>query len=248
MSFWISSRGTRLIVIDDIPKLITVLEQLARTGGAFQTCEDAQTVFLQILKAMLNLSGRRDFIPELPITSVSSPLLQLELSLQGCYLTGRDESGITAPLRDLLFDALQNDTDIACRMLQVIPDAWGHHNGPRVSRELCNIYLDIYNSTEQSEARNLALVNMKVLMDDLLHRGDLSGLASTKDLISLIQLAGSQEMSPGLSNAVTTVSGPLMATMALRKEPWIGAILKSWGNTLADALDVDNVSSLRVYF
>jgi len=240
----------RNALLDDLPRLVAVLEEQARLGGAFQSCEDVLTAYFQIWNLILELSdadpsqGAAVKISEEMLTCVASSLLREQLAIQGVYeaRNARDVSSLWQHLAN----ALETDTDTACKMLELIPDAWStQKSSKQICYSLCHLYVEICKLIRDPTARILALTNLKELMDDVLARGkSMAGLLpSSKSLIELWEDIQVEDISPGLSHATLAVSGSIMAAFLARREPGSEHMLRAWGDMLADALDVDNVST-----
>lgn len=182
------------------------------------------------------------------LTSVSSALLREQLAIQGVYETRN--AGAVSSLWVHVANALETDMDTACKMLEIIPEVWSRQKkSKQVCYSLCNLYVEICKLIRDPGVRILALSNLKELMDDVLAQGrSMAGLLpSSQNLRELWEDIQAEDINPGLSHATLAVSGPIMATFIARREPGTEHMCKAWGDMLADALDVDNVSILRGY-
>lgn len=240
-------------LLGDLPRLISVLEQQARLGGAFQSCEDVLTAYFQIWNLISELNendaseGATVTLSEDSLASVSSALLREQLAIQGVYEARN--AGDVSSLWTHLANALDTDMDTACKMLEIIPEVWStQKKSKQVCYNLCNLYVEMCKLVRHPQARTLALSNLKELMDGVLARGrSMAGLLpSSKSLVELWEDIQSEDINPGLSHATLAVSGPIMATFLARREPGCEHMLRAWGDMLADALDVDNVSISRI--
>ncbi|KAL1874253.1 hypothetical protein Daus18300_003617 [Diaporthe australafricana] len=151
-----------------------------------------------------------------------------------------------ASLRSSLFDALDQDTDTACMLVEAVPSIWGKSE----VAELCTLYLDICKHTKQPEARALALKNLTSLLDDQISQGNLHDLPGPEEFESFQQsILGS--INPTLANAVLAASGP---TLAIQILPHSGQMsffmleqrLRAWGKAVADALHDSNTFDMRI--
>jgi hypothetical protein len=236
-------------LLADLPRLISVLEQQAKHGGSFQTCEDVLTAYFQIWNLVLKLVGvgtSQSAITAISgemLLSVSSALLREQLAIQGVY-EARNAGDVSA-LWAHLATALDTDMDTACEILEIIPEVWSvQQKSKQICFNLCNLYVEICKLLRDAQVRTLALTNLKELMDGVLAQGrSMAGLLpSSKSLVELWEDIQSEDINPALSHATLAVSGPILATFLARREPGCEQMLKAWGDMLADALDVDNVS------
>lgn len=225
------------------------MEHQARLGGAFQSCEDVLTAYFEIWNLLLRLQGPEALndgtapILDDVMAAVTSALLREQLAIQCIYETRN--AGNVQSLWVHVANALETDMDTACKMLEIIPEVWSSQKSKAISFNLCNLYLGICTLIRDSTARKLALTNLKELMDDVLGQGlSMAGLLpSSKALKELWEDIEAEDMNPGLSHVTLAVSGNIMATFVARKEPETEKMLSTWGDMLADAVAVDNVST-----
>ncbi|KAK7742126.1 hypothetical protein SLS53_004712 [Cytospora paraplurivora] len=158
--------------------------------------------------------------------------------------TTRDLGALKACLRD----ALTNDTDTACALLEALPSIWGD----KQASELCLLYLEVCKHSTVPEARAAALTNLATLMDEHITAGKIDDLPSPEDTDPLFQLfLRGSTINPALANAAVLASGPIMAAQALRhtSQPSFLLIeqkLRSWGRAVAGALRDGNTFDTRM--
>lgn len=149
-------------------------------------------------------------------------------------------------LKDCLCDALANDTDTACALLEAIPAMWGEEQVP----ELCLLYLEVCKFSKVPEARAAALTNLAELMDEYITKGQINDLPSPEDM-DPFQLFLHDTINPTLANAIILASGPIVAAQALKHNGQMSFFLfeqklRSWGKAMADALRDSNTFDMRM--
>ncbi|ROV99157.1 hypothetical protein VMCG_06652 [Cytospora schulzeri] len=156
--------------------------------------------------------------------------------------TSRDLEVLKACLRD----ALANDTDTACALLEAIPTLWGDEQAP----ELCLLYLEVCKYSKVPEARAAALTNLAELMDEYITKGQIGDLPGPEDM-DPFRLFLHDTINPALANAIILASGPIVAAQALRHNGQMSFFLfeqklRSWGKAMADALHDSNTFDMRM--
>lgn len=233
------------------------LNELLPGGEILQKSPEVQAALLEISNILSRLDISKPLIPSaaasissrgtgnnhLASSTTYSALLQMQLGIYTVYECARHMDVVR--LQKALIQMLEVDVDTACTMLKTIPEAWQSHESLEVDAQLGELYLDVQQHTKYSEPRELTLLNLRSLMDNLLQNGKLNQLPSEQRLQQLqaeIQLG---EVNPSLSQVALEISGTLMAARIIRGSPdsqALGHALRCWGNMLAEALDVDNVS------
>lgn len=238
-----------LKLIEDIPELLSALDELLVDCKVLQATPDALAALVEI--SNLARPHARDALASIPSNSpppsgssrTFSALLRVQLGINAVYDSAR-HTDVTS-LRQSLKQELEVDVDTACRMLEAIPETWGRYESPEVASQLCGLYLDVHQHTSHPEPRELALLNLRGLIDKLLRAGRFDLLPSEQGLRQLWTKAQAGEMNPALAQAALEISGVIMATNVLRGPPGpsaLGPQLQAWGNMMADALEVENVS------
>lgn len=149
-------------------------------------------------------------------------------------------------LHTCLFDALEQDIDTACSLLEATPSVWGQ--GQII--DLCNLYLAVCKHIEVPEARAAALTNVAELMSSSIANGQLHDLPSVEDL-DAFQHSLQDNINPALANAILFASGPILAINALKHNGQMSFFtfeqrLRSWGKAIADALHDSNTFDMRM--
>jgi hypothetical protein len=133
--------------------------------------------------------------------------------------------------------------DTACKILEVIPEIWDMQKSRAISRQLCDLYIEVCKLTRHAGVRSLALSNLKEGLDYLLSEGtSAADLPTNESLRELWEDIQSCDINPGLSYAALGVSGPIMAVFLARQQDGTEPMLRAWGQMVADALDAENVS------
>lgn len=152
-------------------------------------------------------------------------------------------------LRSCLFEALLNDVDTACALLEVMPRIWIDDQ----IAQLCELYLDICRENVAPEAKAVALTSFADLMDSCLSKGEVLSLpsATSDTLANTFQHMQNDTINPALANAVLLASGPLVSTLALQYHResafWLfDHRLRAWGKMIADALHDSNTFDMRM--
>lgn len=154
-------------------------------------------------------------------------------------------------LKACLFDALDQDTDTACALIEAVPTIWGKNH---VS-ELSSLYLDVCAHTKSPEARAAAITNLAELLDTALtdnSQNKHSGALPDPDALDAFEASLHDTISPALANALLLASGPLMALRALRHNGQMTFFLaleqrlRAWGVALADALHAGQTLDMRL--
>jgi hypothetical protein len=226
-----------------------LLEQLAHWQESFKKCAELQAAYVEILNVLAGLGFRKQvaelILPEdLTQQGVgSSALLDLHATLKLVY--GTAERGDVDILRMHFLKTLNRDINTATRMLEMIPEAWKQVDSASARSGLCNLYQEACTVASAPEVRTQALSNLGSLMDSILSRGDVTEFPTTEQLDRLWNQLRKGNINPALSCAVVETSGTIMAVLVTRDPdtvPDIEQRLRSWGDMLADCLDVDNVS------
>jgi hypothetical protein len=225
-----------------------LLEQLAQKEESFQQCAELQAAYVEILNVLASLGFRKQVAKlSLPETLAekgvgSSALLDLHVSLKLVHDTA--EHGDTESLRMHFLKTLNRDVNTATRMLEVIPEAWKQVDSASARSGLCNLYQEACTVASAPEVRTQALTNLGLLMDSILSRGDVAELPSAEQLDRLWSQLQRGDINPALSCAVVEASGTIMAVLVTHTSGIVSDMeqkLRSWGDMLADCLDVDNV-------
>lgn len=152
-------------------------------------------------------------------------------------------------LKSCLFDALRDDIDTACALLEATPTIWV---GESQTSVLCGLYLDICKEAVAPEAKAIALTNLAELMKDHVSEGTILQITAASDaLASVFQHMQSDTINPALANAALLASGPLVSTIALQHHRdsafWLfDHRLRAWGKMMADALHDSNTFDTRM--
>lgn len=154
--------------------------------------------------------------------------------------------GDLEPLKTYLFQALGEEADTACALLEAMPGKWSSDQ----ASELCELYLQVAQHTTVPDIRAAALNNLAEIMDNSIAQGNLHHLPTTKALDAL-QHSFANGISPTLANALLLTSGPIMAIHTLEHHARFSLFLfeqrlRSWGATLADALQDTNTFDMRM--
>lgn len=149
-------------------------------------------------------------------------------------------------LRKCLFDALEQDVDTACALLEATPSIWGQDQ----TKELCSIFLEACKHTQVPEARAIALNNLANLMSSSIASGHLHELHTAEEL-ETFQDSLHDNINPALANAIILASGSIMAIHALKHNGQMSFFifeqrLRSWGKAIADALHDSNTFDMRM--
>lgn len=219
-------------------------------------CSETAAAYVDIHNVLLGAISSEDSAP------AQLRLLQnIESRRQGSHFTSaallNNRVGVMAlrraaacgsldQLKTCLFNALDQDIDTACTLLEATPAIWGRK---QVSR-LCVLYLDICQHTTSPEARATALTNLAELMETSVASGQLHALPSP-DALDAFQHSLYDTISPALGNAVLLASGPVMALHVLRHhgQPTFFLFeqrLRCWGAALADALRAEKTLDTRL--
>lgn len=141
-----------------------------------------------------------------------------------------------------------SDVNTATRVLESLPSIIPTTS--TTTKDLCTLYAKIITyAVSAPEARAQALLNLSAIIDSTLTdgNGDIDALPSA-DTIQQVwtALQAKGEMNPTLSCAVIRASGCFMALLAHkttnpdRSEQ--DHRLRSWGQMISNALEIDNVS------
>lgn len=242
-------------------KYATEFEALKNTLRAFEEdasmCSETWAAYTEVQNLLweFDLSGRKDLKGTAANTSQASghftgrrfasrALLDNRLGIRAIQeaTTSRNMEALKASL----CDALANDTDTACALLEAIPSIWGDERAP----ELCLLYLEVCKFTKVPEARAAALTNLAELMDEYIIQGQIEALPSPEDM-DPFQLFLHDTINPALANAIILASGPIMAAQALKHNGQMSFFLfeqklRSWGKAMADALHDSNTFDMRM--
>jgi hypothetical protein len=131
------------------------------------------------------------------------------------------------------------DTTVA--VLEVVPDLWGAED---ISSEelvrLSEIYIMLCLSSSCKEVQAQSMLNLADVLDRLLLRKTTDVLAPK--LSELWTALPFMSMNPFFANAVTRISGGVMASLS-RSNSLSGKGLSSWGQIMAEAGREDKVSN-----
>lgn len=141
-----------------------------------------------------------------------------------------------------------SDVNTATRLLESLPSII-----PTTSittKDLCTLYTKIItHAVSAPEARAQALLNLSVIIDSTLTgaNGDIDALPSADTIQKTwTALQAKGEMNPTLSCAVIRASGCFMALLAHKTTNPDSSQedhrLRSWGQMISNALEIDNVS------
>ncbi|KAJ4391644.1 hypothetical protein N0V93_005263 [Gnomoniopsis smithogilvyi] len=149
-------------------------------------------------------------------------------------------------LQQCLFNALQQDIDTACALIEAALSIWGQTQ----NWELCNLFLKACKYTKVPEARAVALTNLANLMSASITSGKLQDLPPIEDL-ETFQHSLQDNINPALGNAIILASGSIMAIHALKHNGQMSFFtfeqrLRSWGRAIADALHDSNTFDMRM--
>ncbi|KAJ4420130.1 hypothetical protein N0V82_004577 [Gnomoniopsis sp. IMI 355080] len=149
-------------------------------------------------------------------------------------------------LQNCLFDALEQDIDTACALVEATPSIWGQSQ----RRGLCNVFLKVCKHTKVPEARAAALTNLANLMSSSIASGHLDDLPPAEEL-ETFQHSLQDNINPALGNAILLASGSIMAILALKHNGQMSFFtfeqrLRSWGKAIADALHDSNTFDMRM--
>lgn len=198
--------------------------------------EDSVSTQLRLIQDIENLRKDTHF--------TSTALLNNRVGIMALRKAAASENLVE--LKTCLLNALDQDTDTACALLEATPNIWSRN---QVS-QLCVLYLDICQHTKNPEARAAALTNLAELMETSIASGQTHALPSP-DALDAFQHSLDATISPALANAVLLASGPITALHALRHhgQPTFFLFeqrLRSWGAALADALRAENTFDTRL--
>ena len=236
--------------------------------GSLATCEEARAVYVEIISFVSQLDpsggdGSNSGIPDAiaaPPPAASSALLRTSLAVS----TARDLRRTRIDdLGRALRDALDQDVDVACAMLETLSRADTRATDPDLGPAcaLARMYIDVCVATEAARPRTLALGCLADVLDGLLERGPeavraplLPGRQALAAFWASLQRGA---LSPGLSDAVVRLSGPLLAVLCIsggdapEPEPELegGDLrrwLRAWGIMMSDAGRDDRVGFLLV--
>lgn len=242
---------------EDLPQMISTMGELLQECRLLQASPEVRAALLEILNLIsrLNLVAILEKTPaasilgdaseqgQATIASASSALLRMQLGIQVVHESARHAD--VGRLQLGLKRALEIDADTACNMLTTIPETWHARGTPGVCSQLCELYLDVPKHSDRPEPRTLALLNLRDLMDSILHDGKLDQLPSEERLQQLWAEIQIGDINPTLSQAILAVSGTLVATRVIRGSVGPQTVehqVRAWGAMVANALDVDNVS------
>lgn len=149
-------------------------------------------------------------------------------------------------LKSCLLDALEQDTDTACMLLEAVPTIWGKSQ----TSELCKLYLKLCKHTNVPGFRAQALINLAELLDDHISQDKLQDLPAPEEFESF-QQSILDSINPALANAVILSSGPVIAIQTLPHNGQLSFFmfeqrLRAWGKTVADALHESNTFDMRM--
>lgn len=243
-------------------QLANFAEDIKSLGQALQELEEDATICSEVWAAFVEIRtltwettpdfiwvSKAEQLTHLKIARgrnsfTSTALLDHRLGIRSLR-EARVLTGI-ASLRSSLFDALDQDTDTACMLVEAVPMIWGKSE----VAELCTLYLDICKHTKQPEARALALTNLTSLLDGHISQGNLHDLPGPEEFEPFQQsILGS--INPTLANAVLAASGPVMAIQTLPHNGQMSFFmleqrLRAWGKAVADAVHDSNTFDMRM--
>ncbi len=234
----------------DLASVESLLGQLAQRQERFKHCPELQAASLEILNLLASLGFHKQVASVLPSedgqeqsSSTPSALLTLHTGLKLVYDVAASGGGMPSLLPHFQ-KILSSDTNTACRMLEVVPQAWELAGRPDPSG-LCELYLGLCDIPSAPEVRAQVLRNLGPVMDYLLSRGEIEKLPGVEQLDKLWKSLQDGDINPTLSCAIIETSGTIIAALVSRDAtniPNMEQRLRSWGDMLYDCLDVDNVS------
>jgi hypothetical protein len=219
--------------------------------SSMHICDEAEAVWLEIVLLMWSYP-RLGFSPSTmavidPGKSSRTPasaLLQLQLSLHSVQQArqGQDVSLLSTELKG----AQTNDVDTIGKTLETLPVVWDAKSAAQMSFDMCRFYADVCETSMSSGVRVPALLNLAELIDHLLKNGLYEYLPPHQDVTRLWTSLLSGDSSPTVSQAVLRISGPLMATIAVRTAESTegksnGQMLDAWASMIRDAGHASNV-------
>ena len=247
-----------------------MIEAVPEVNGSLVTCDEARAVYVEIISFVTQLGpaggdGDNPRLPDsiaAPPPAASSALLRTSLAVS----TTRDllwRSRID-DLGRALRDALDQDIDVACAMLETLSraDTRATDPDPVPACALARMYIDVCTTTEAARPRTLALECLADVLDGLLKRGTSAVRAPLlPDRQALAEFWKSLQrgaLSPGLSDAVVRLSGPLLAVLCVSgggdapeselelEDGDLCRWLRAWGVMISDAGRDDRVGSFCV--
>lgn len=149
-------------------------------------------------------------------------------------------------LQSCLSNALEQDKDTACALIEATPSIWENVQ----IKGLSNLFLELCKHTKVPEARAVALTNLANLMSSSIASGRNLDLPPAEDL-NAFQYSLQDNINPALANAILLASGSIMAINALKHNGQMSFFtfeqrLRSWGKAIADALHDNNTFDLRM--
>ncbi|KAK4163458.1 thyroid adenoma-associated protein [Cladorrhinum sp. PSN259] len=229
-----------------------LLDTLSDYSSRFEQCSEVQAAYLEVLNLLTSLKcleGTQVTITPEALAKYGnsvSALLRMEVALKVVYETAA--SGNVDKLRTHLLETLTKDINTANRMLETIPTAWGQVLDSNDRSSLCNLYMEVCNTSTALEARAQSLLNLGTLINTILLYHDISELPTLAQLDNLWTLLCKGDINPILSCAIIETSGTILAIFAscYRDDlPDLGQRLRSWGDMILDCLDVDNSFDTR---
>jgi hypothetical protein len=221
---------------------------LAQKDELFSRCPELQAASLEILNLLTSLGCHSQVAKVTPSESVlehrstSSALLDLHAGIKLVYnvaVSNSDMLSLLTPFRT----KLSSDVNTACRMLEVMPEAW-EQAGRTNPSGLCELYLRLCDVPSAPEVRAQVLKNLGPVLDGMLRDGDTANLPAAERLDKLWDNLQNGDISPTLSCAIIETSGTIMAALVSHGSDAVANIehrLRSWGDMLFDCLDIDNV-------
>ncbi|KAK3996097.1 thyroid adenoma-associated protein [Cladorrhinum sp. PSN332] len=228
------------------------LDTLADYSERFEQCPEVQAAYLEVLNLLTSLKYLQG--TQLTITPEAvarygnsvSALLKMEVALKVVHETAA--SGDVGKLRTHLLEALSRDINTANRILETIPGAWGKTLDSSARSGLCNLYMEVCNTSTAPEARAQSLLNFGALLNTVLLHHGAAELPTPAQLDKLWTQLYKGDINPILSYSIIETSGTIMAVYASCYKndlPDLRQRLRSWGDMIFDCLDVDNSFDTR---
>ncbi|KAK4227671.1 thyroid adenoma-associated protein [Podospora fimiseda] len=236
----------------DSASIHLLLDTLADYSERFEKCPEVQAGYLEVLNLLTSLKclqGTQVTITPEALAKYGnsvSALLKMEVALKVVHETAA--SGDVAKLRTHLLETLNRDINTANRMLETIPSAWEKTLNPTARSGLCNLYMEVCNTSTAPEARAQSLLNLGALLNTAMLHSDTAELPTLAQLDNLWTNLYKAEINPILSCAIIETSGILMVIYAsIYKDtlPDLQQRLRNWGDMILDCLDVDNSFDTR---
>lgn len=246
-------RGILILPIDQ-DKLTDLLDLLADRISAGR-CPENEAALLEILNLLpqpqqATPSPVADIETTIPSTeNHQHALLAMHSSLHLLHTTP-SVSTLGEHVLSLLLpnNGADSDVNTATRLLESLPSIIPTTS--TTTKDLCTLYAKIItHAVSAPEARAQALLNLSAIIDSTLTgaNGDIDALPSADTIQQAWNsLQAKGEMNPTLSCAVIRASGCFMALLGHKTTNPDSKVedhrLRSWGQMISNALEIDNVS------